>query len=108
MAMRFEQLICGDLSYYHQDKDGWLDWCVQKENQIKSEYASRIQNKESVKDFFGDWCSYQGRSDVGYFLGNRFVQFLCSRFSLEQAANLCEQQLLSCFGSMFLFKISAL
>ncbi len=97
MAMRFEQLICGDLSYYHQDKDGWLDWCVQKENQIKSEYASRIQNKESVQDFFGDWCSYQGRSDVGYFLGNRFVQFLCSRFSLEQAANLCEQQLLSLF-----------
>ena len=27
--------------------------------------------------YFGDWVSYCGHGDVGYYLGARFLQFIC-------------------------------
>ena len=76
VAMVCEHILCGDNDFWHQDKDGWLDWCYKNENQIKREYLRRLDKKESVQDFFGDWSSYNGHSDVGYFLGCRFIRHL--------------------------------
>ena len=88
VAMVCEHILCGDDEFYHQDKDGWLDWCDKNENQIKREYLRRLDKKESVQDFFGDWCSYNGYSDVGYFLGCRFVKHLMKTHSLKDIANM--------------------
>lgn len=88
VAMVCEHILCGDDEFYHQDKDGWLDWCYKNENQIKREYLSRLDKKESVQDFFGDWCSWGGHSDVGYFLGCRFVRHLMKSYSLKEIANM--------------------
>ena len=88
VAMVCEHILCGDDNFYHQDKDGWLDWCYKNENQIKREYLRRLDKKESVQDFFGDWCSYNGYSDVGYFLGCRFVKHLMKTHSLKEIANM--------------------
>ncbi len=88
VAMVCEHILCGDDEFYHQDKDGWLDWCYKNENQIKREYLRRLDKKESVQDFFGDWCSYNGYSDVGYFLGCRFVKHLMKTHSLKDIANM--------------------
>ena len=88
VAMVCEHILCGDNDFYHQDKDGWLSWCYKNENQIKREYLRRLDNKESVQDFFGDWCSYNGHSDVGYFLGCRFVRYLMKSYSLKEIANM--------------------
>ena len=88
VAMVCEHILCGDDEFYHQNKDGWLDWCYKNENQIKREYLRRLVNKESVQDFFGDWCSYNGHSDVGYFLGCRFVRYLMRTRSLKEIANM--------------------
>lgn len=88
VAMVCEQILCGDDEFYHQDKDGWLDWCYKNENQIKREYLRRLNDKESVQDFFGDWCSYNGHSDVGYFLGCRFVRYMMKMHSLKAIANM--------------------
>ena len=88
VAMVCEHILCGDDEFYHQDKDGWLDWCYKNENQIKREYLRRLVKKESVQDFFGDWCSYNGHSDVGYFLGCRFVYYLMRTRSLKEIANM--------------------
>ena len=88
VAMVCEHILCGDDDFYHQDKDGWLSWCYKNENQIKREYLRRLDNKESVQDFFGDWCSYNGHSDVGYFLGCRFVRYLMKSYSLKEIANM--------------------
>lgn len=87
VAMVCEHILCGD-EFYHQDKNGWLNWCYENENDIKKEYLRRLNEKESVQDFFGDWCSYNGRSDVGYFLGCRFVRFLMKANSLKEIANM--------------------
>ncbi len=88
VAMVCEHILCGDDEFYHQDKNGWLNWCYENENDIKKEYLRRLNEKESVQDFFGDWCSYNGRSDVGYFLGCRFVRFLMKANLLKEIANM--------------------
>ena len=88
VAMVCEHILCSDDEFYHQDKEGWLSWCYKNENKIKREYLRRLDKKESIQDFFGDWCSYNGHSDVGYFLGCRFVQYLMKSYSLKEIANM--------------------
>lgn len=34
--------------------------------------------------YFGDWVNYHGRGDVGYYLGAKFVQYLCGKYDFEQ------------------------
>ena len=88
VAMVCEHILCGDNDFYHQDKDGWLDWCRENETEIKKEYLRRLDAKESVQDFFGDWCSYNGYSDVGYYLGCQFVEYLMKNRTLKEIANM--------------------
>ncbi len=87
VAMVCEQILCDD-EFYHQNKDGWLDWCYDNENDIKKEYLRCLDEKESVQDFFGDWQSYNGHSDVGYFLGCRFVRHLMKKQTIKEVANM--------------------
>ncbi len=94
MAMVCEQILCQDPDYFHQDTDGWLDWCLQNEAALKTEYLRRVQAGESIQDFFGDWCSYDGHSDVGYFLGCRFIRFLLRDHALPELADLPYEALL--------------
>lgn len=93
VAMVCEHILCGDDDFYHQDKDGWLDWCRENEPEIKKEYLRRLDAKESVQDFFGDWCSYKGHSDVGYYLGCRFVKELTESYSLKEIAKFSYRKL---------------
>ena len=88
VAMVCEHILCGDDEFYHQDKDGWLSWCYKNENEIKREYLRQLDKKASIQDFFGDWCSWGGHSDVGYFLGCRFVRYLMKSYSLKEIANM--------------------
>ena len=87
VAMVCEQILCGD-EFYHQDKNGWLEWCRENECEIKKEFLRRLDEKADVSDFFGDWCSYNGYSDVGYFLGCRFVRYLMRTHTLKEIANM--------------------
>lgn len=97
VAMVCEHILCGDDEFYHQNKDGWLEWCYQNENEIKAEYLRRLNKRESVQDFFGDWCSYKGYSDVGYFLGCRFVRYLMKSHSLKEITKMSYYKLNKAF-----------
>ncbi len=88
IAMVCEQILCNDDNHYHQDKNGWLDWCTANKAEIKREYLRRVKENESTQDFFGDWCSYKNHSDVGYYLGCEFVKYLKQFYSLIEIANL--------------------
>ena len=88
IAMHCEQLLMNDAWHYHQDKDGWLDWCKDHQTALFAEYKRRIDADESVQDFFGDWCSYLGHSDVGYYLGGELIKRLAGRYLLNELANL--------------------
>lgn len=35
VAMVCEQTLCGDENFYHQNINGWLDWCCENENSLK-------------------------------------------------------------------------
>ena len=48
MAMYAEQLLCGEENFYHQDKDGWLEWCSDNRKRLYAEYLRRLERDESV------------------------------------------------------------
>ncbi|MGI5893232.1 MAG: hypothetical protein ACOX6P_01410 [Candidatus Merdivicinus sp.] len=85
VAIWFEQSLYGQNDFYLENHDGWLDWCIAHHTEIKREYWRRIQQKESIQDFFGDWERYQGYSDVGYYLGTQFFRWLIKKYSVEEA-----------------------
>lgn len=90
IAMVFEQTLCGDDNFFHQDIYGWLAWCKENEYIIKTEYLKRLKRKKSVQDFFGDWCSFIDHSDTGYYLGAVFIRHLMKKYTLEE---ICKMKL---------------
>ena len=89
IAMYFEQLLMNDFSYYHQNKDGWKNWCDAHFQQILMDFQADLPDMTRFNQrYFGDWVDYCGRADVGYYLGARFVQDLCSRYDFEQLIRL--------------------
>ena len=78
VAMHFEQQLVGDGNYFHQDKDGWVDWCGAHLPQIKADFLADLDTMQRENQrWFGDWVSYEGRGDAGYYLGAKFVDFIC-------------------------------
>lgn len=89
IAMYFEQILVGDTNYFHQNKNGWLDWCEENYYQIVTDFNSDLPRMTRFNQkYFGDWVDYYGRSDIGYFLGAKFVQYLCDRMEFEQLIKL--------------------
>jgi hypothetical protein len=95
IAMYCEQLLAGDFSYYHQDKDGWLSWCEENREKLFIEYKRRVDENESTQDFFGDWCNFLGYSDVGYYLGCELIKSISNKYSLKKLANLKIEEIYS-------------
>ena len=84
VAMFFEQTLIGDYDYFHQDKNGWKDWCDKNLKQIKSDFFDDLTNITFENQrYFGDWVCYNEHSDVGYYLGAKFIQFLCLKFAFD-------------------------
>lgn len=84
VAMYFEQTLVGDPDYYHQDRDGWKQWCEDHFEEIKADFYRDLQTMTSANQrHFGDWASYHGHGDVGYYLGCRFVRFALDRYELD-------------------------
>lgn len=88
MAMHTEQLLCGNMDFYHQDTDGWLDWCRAHRSILFQSYRRRVDAEDAVREFFGDWCKFMGHSDCGYFLGSELIRALSHQFSLRELARL--------------------
>ena len=61
---------------------------------IKEEYGRRLEQEESTQDFFGDWCDFCGYSDVGYYLGCRFVRWMMKENDLREIAAMGAAELL--------------
>ena len=84
IAMYFEQTLIGDYEYYHQDKNGWKDWCDNNINQIITDFKTDLNSMTfDNQRYFGDWVYYYNHSDVGYYLGTKFVQYICEKNSFD-------------------------
>lgn len=89
IAMCFEQTLVNNAAYYHQNKNGWLEWCDNHYEQILADFYSDLPTMtKSNQRYFGDWVSYHGKGDVGYYLGTRFVRQLCCKYTLTELINL--------------------
>ncbi len=89
VAMYFEQALIGDINYYHQDKNGWCVWCDQHFEDILRDFRSDLPGMSAKNQrYFGDWADYNGRGDVGYYLGARFVHFLLDRYAFDDIISL--------------------
>ena len=88
VAMVFEQEIVGDAEYYHQNKNGWKEWCDQNYELLKSSFCHdmTVMTQENQR-YFGDWVRFEGHSDVGYYLGARFVRHLLKNDCFENIIN---------------------
>lgn len=86
IAMRCEQLLCGDAGFFHQDQDGWLNRCRAHAGEMRADYLRRLETGESTQCFFGDWVRWKGISDAGYFLGCEFVAAREKAYSLKRIA----------------------
>ncbi|MBO4617745.1 MAG: hypothetical protein J5717_10345 [Lachnospiraceae bacterium] len=85
VAMVFEQEVIGDAGYFHQDRGGWKEWCESHEGLIRSSfYADLDTMTRENQRYFGDWVSFEGYGDVGYYLGTRFVRFLMKADSFDR------------------------
>ncbi len=84
VAMVFEQEVLGDAGYFHQDVNGWKAWCDSHAGLIKNSFAADLDTmtRENQR-YFGDWVSFEGYGDVGYYLGVRFVRFLLEKDSFD-------------------------
>ena len=74
-----------------------LSWCLSNEPLLKKTFWKRMYRNESTQDFFGDWCSFHGYSDTGYFLGCRFVRYLLNIYTLKEDASLSKTDLMENF-----------
>ncbi len=89
IAMYFEQILVDDLDYFHQDINGWKDWCTAHFSEILMDFQKDLPSMTRFNQrYFGDWCSYHNYSDTGYFLGCRFVQHLNKTFQYDSLINL--------------------
>lgn len=104
IAMRCEQLLCGDDAFYHQDRGDWLRWCRENHAAITAEFDRRMAAGENTQDFFGDWCAWRGHSDTGYYLGCEFVKHLMKRLPLSEAATLSIPEVAAAFSEYALKK----
>lgn len=87
--MYFEQALVKNFSYFHQDVDGWLSWCEEHFRQISEDFHRDLPTMtKSNQRYFGDWVSYHGKGDVGYYLGTKFVQHLCGTYDFDRLINL--------------------
>lgn len=84
VAMVFEQEVLGDVGYFHQDVNGWKAWCDSHAGLIKNSFAADLDTmtRENQR-YFGDWVSFEGYGDVGYYLGAQFVRFLLEKDSFD-------------------------
>lgn len=88
-AMCFEQMLAGDMEFYHQDKNGWKVWCQEHFLTALRDFDQNLPAMtQADQRYFGDWVRYRGRGDVGYYLGARWVQSLLHRHHFNEIIQL--------------------
>ena len=91
-AVRYSQTLYKE-GYYHQNQNGWLNFCIGNLPEIKKEYLNRIKSNQSTSDFFGDWNQFMGVSNIGYYLGGEFVRTLGKSLSASEIASLSPEDI---------------
>lgn len=85
IAMYFEQTVIADYEFYHQDKNDWKVWCDNHIKQIILDFSNDLNLMTfDNQRYFGDWVYYHNHSDVGYYLGTKFIQYICKQYVFDE------------------------
>lgn len=84
-ATRVSQLLYKE-NFYHQNRNGWLDFCIDNAEIIKNEYLKCLTKSENTSCFFGDWNTFMGHSNIGYWLGCEFIRSLEKNYTIQEIA----------------------
>lgn len=84
-ATRVSQLLYRE-NFYHQNQNGWLDFCMDNAKIIKNEYLKCLTKSENASCFFGDWNTFMGHSNIGYWLGCEFIRNLEKNYTIQEIA----------------------
>ena len=89
IAMYFEQILVNDLDYYHQNQNGWKEWCDEHCQQILADFHTDLPAMTRLNQrYFGDWVNYCGRGDVGYYLGTKLIHHLSREYRFDELINM--------------------
>lgn len=67
----------------------WINKCDENIDELKKLFLQALYDKEKgTNDFFGDWYTVMGISDVGYYLGKEFIKKLTDKYNLEYIATI--------------------
>lgn len=100
IAMVFEQELVGNPDYFHQNVNGWTTWCHEHLSAIAHCFAAEAARlTRETQRYFGDWVSFEGYPDVGYYLGARFVRFLMEKMTFDEVLRLPLSQIQQSFDA---------
>ncbi len=85
----FAEHVASLLSPYQNSRGPtWLNWCEANLDCIKHEFLGFLKEGRDTQPFFGDWSSILGHSDLGYFLGLKFIETLAKDHDLKTIARM--------------------
>ena len=88
IAMVFEQEVVGENGYFHQYDYNWRNWCHEHITHIKQSFYKDLPTMTNENQrYFGDWVSFEGYGDTGYYLGTDFVRFVLATSSFDDVIN---------------------
>lgn len=100
IAMVFEQELVGNPDYFHQNVNGWTTWCHEHLSAIAHCFAAEAARlTRETQRYFGDWVSFEGYPDVGYYLGACFVRFLMEKMTFDEVLRLPLSQIQQSFDA---------
>ncbi|MFU8796318.1 MAG: hypothetical protein ACNA7X_03345 [Dehalococcoidia bacterium] len=85
-AKRCEYLIFGAETWNQSDGEDWVHWCGRNKAWLAREYLNRVDERQAMNDFFGDWLDIRGRKQTGYFLALAFIRWLEEKYDTRQIA----------------------
>jgi hypothetical protein len=75
-AQRLEHVILGQESWHQAQDESWLSWCQEHRAELAEAFYERAVTGKSIREFFGSWFEFQGKRQIGYFLGHEFIRWL--------------------------------
>lgn len=98
VAMVLEQELKQDAMHFHQFDTKTLQYLKTNIQKIANDFYMDMNVTEPTPQrWFGDWVSYEGIGDVGYFLGAAFIRFILKTHTMIDMMRLDILQLRNLF-----------
>ena len=95
IAVYFEQSIMEGNTSNTQYLNFWKESLEKSLPQLKKDFRNDLDvlNDRFTQRYFGDWVFYNGYCDAGYFLGEKFVNYLCLKKEFNDILDLSIEEI---------------